>query len=87
VTVTATVATFTKETLLDECDDLIIMPPPGVDAGSGFLDGFVESMVKGKTGASRVYKPCDEQFRTNAPLDADARADSGAGAMRGHGAT
>jgi hypothetical protein len=62
--VTVSLATFTpKDTLLDECIDLTMPVPPGVDAGR-VGDGLGQLATQGKTATmSRIYKLCSEQFK------------------------
>jgi hypothetical protein len=68
-TVAVSFATFTpKGTLLDECIDFIITPPSGTDGGSEFTDAFAKAVAKGKKSTSRIYKACNEQFRTTPAL-------------------
>jgi hypothetical protein len=86
VKVGATIVTFTKATLLDECTEVAIELPPTADAGaaSDFLEKLVDNIMKGmKQGASRIYKGCTEQFRTNPVLatctvSTEVKGDSGA---------
>jgi len=68
LTIMVSFATFTpKGTFLDECIDFIITPPPGVDAGSDFTEGFAKAVAK-KKNTSRIYKPCADQFQTTPAL-------------------
>jgi hypothetical protein len=61
--ITASVATFTGDNLLEECDDFVVTLPPGVDTGPLALDRLVDSIKRGKNGgASRLDKPCAEKF-------------------------
>jgi uncharacterized protein DUF4339 len=83
---TVSIANFTKDNVLDECDDFTITLPPGVDAGTALEDGFA-NFVKGKKGMSRLGKRCGDQFRTNPALasctmhsEQVTKADSGIGA-------
>jgi hypothetical protein len=69
IRITAAVATFTGDTLLDECDDFVLTLPPGIDAGAKALDRLVESLKKGRQGeTSRFDKPCAEQFPSDPVL-------------------
>jgi hypothetical protein len=74
VTVNATVATFTKDTLLDECVDISLTMPPGsaADKGQEVIDKMVTTMVTDKKdkarSKSRLNKPCAAQFRNNPVL-------------------
>jgi hypothetical protein len=74
---TVSVANFTKDTRLDECDDFTITVPPEVDGGEEVLSKNLEAvsqsfvkMKKKSTGLSRIGKPCTEQFRTARALAA-----------------
>jgi cell division protein FtsB len=73
---TVSVANFTKDTRLDECDDFIVTVPPDATDGSDLLartlDNVSQSFVKGKKksmpGLSKIGRPCAEQFRVNQAL-------------------
>ena len=47
-TVAVSLATFTKDTLLDECIDFTITPPQGTEVDAAFLDDFAEGITKGR---------------------------------------
>ncbi|MGO9838776.1 MAG: hypothetical protein ACLP1X_31745 [Polyangiaceae bacterium] len=66
--VTTSVASFTKDDLLDECDDFTFTLAPGVDAGAADIENGFEGFVRGKKGMSRLTRRCAEQFATNAVL-------------------
>ena len=89
---TVSVANFTKDTRLDECDDFTVTVPPGVADGANklakSLDYISQSFVKGKKqsrpGLSKIAHPCAEQFRVNHPLATcvahqEGKLDSGVG--------
>ncbi len=68
-TVTATVASFDKGSLLDQCVEYhvsgVLSADAGADPDSKLADQLLASMkVKGKE-LLRVYKPCDQQFHGN----------------------
>jgi hypothetical protein len=67
--VTAAVATFIGDHVLEECDEFVVTLPPGVDAGALALDKLVDSIKVGRNGgASRLDKPCAEQFPSDPVL-------------------
>jgi hypothetical protein len=66
--VMASVASFTKDDLLDECDDFTFTLAPGVDAGAADIENGFERFVREKRGMSRLTRRCAEQFGTNAVL-------------------
>jgi len=66
--VTTSVASFTKDDLLDECDDFTFTLAPGVDAGAADIENGFERFVRGKKGMSRLTRRCAEEFATNAVL-------------------
>ena len=75
---TVSVATFTKGTRLDECDDFTITLPPETDGGQEILSKTLDAMSKdlatlvvrggGGKKSSKIGKPCAEQFRTTPVL-------------------
>jgi hypothetical protein len=67
--VTAAVAIFTGDHVLEECDDFAVTLPPGVDGGALALDKLVDSIKMDKDGgALRLGKPCAEQFPSDPVL-------------------
>lgn len=66
--VTTSVASFTKDDLLDECDDFTFTLAPGVDAGAVDIENGFERFVRGKKGMSRLTRRCAAEFGTNAVL-------------------
>ena len=84
---TVSVANFTKDTRLDECDDFTVTVPPEVDGGEETLmkalDGLSQNILKGKKkGLSKIGRPCSEQFRTahvlaTCVVHQDVKGDSG----------
>jgi hypothetical protein len=68
---TVSVAYFTKDTRLDECDDFTATLSPEIDAGPEAISKFLDALAqpkKGMKGLSKIGKPCAEQFRTNRAL-------------------
>jgi hypothetical protein len=72
----ASIAGFINDTVLDECADSSYTLTAGADAGAGAVEKLRDYSVKRWTdpkgnkpkGLTLIYKPCAEQFRTNAVL-------------------